>query len=207
MTRGRATGSERNPLPLPLILASGSPRRRELLSLLGYTFEVDPAGGPEEPYSGGDPGAYVRRLAEEKALEVAGRSQSTPTLVIGADTVVVLDGILLGKPADTADAERMLGLLSGRTHQVFTGVAVVERPGLGTRSAFEVTDVTFKELPKERIRRYVMTGEPMDKAGAYGIQGLGAVNIKRISGCYFNVVGLPLGLLSDLLSEWGVLPF
>lgn len=190
----------------PLILASGSPRRKDLLSLLQLEFEIDPAIGPEEPYAGRDPAEYVRQLAVAKASEVA-RRRTDPALVVGADTVVVLGGLLLGKPADEEEAKWMLRLLSGQTHQVYTGVAVVEIPGFLTRDAVEVTDVTFKALTDERIERYVRTGEPLDKAGAYGIQGLGAVNVSRIEGCYFNVVGLPLAKLADLLSEWGLEPF
>lgn len=199
---GSKPGRER----IPLILASGSPRRRELLGLLEFSFEIEPATGPEEPYAGGDPARYVERLAVAKATEVALRHRD-PALVIGADTVVVLDGQLLGKPADDEEARRMLSFLSGRTHRVYTGVAVIEAPGLFSRSAAEVTDVTFKEMSADRIARYVATGEPMDKAGAYGIQGLGAVNVARIEGCYFNVVGLPLGKLADLLAEWNLSPF
>jgi len=181
-----------------LILASASPRRRELLAQAGYSFEVYPANIPEDARPGEDPIAYVIRLAREKAQAVFAELASEPGIaVLGADTTVTLDGQILGKPADAADAARMLGLLSGRTHCVITGVALVTAKAV--EAAAEVTAVRFVTLSHAEIEAYVATGEPMDKAGAYAIQGRAARWIPRIEGCYFNVVGLPLALVSNLL--------
>lgn len=186
-----------------LILASASPRRRELLAQAGYAFEVRPAHVPEDPRPGEEPIAYVVRLAREKAEavygELAGRDGSAASglTVLGADTTVVVDGEILAKPEDAADAARMLGMLSGRTHRVITGVALATAEG--TEVAAEATAVRFVALAEEEIAAYVATGEPMDKAGAYAIQGRAAKWIPRIEGCYFNVVGLPLALVSAML--------
>jgi len=183
-----------------LILASASPRRRELLSQAGFTFEVHPADVNEDARPGEDPISYVVRLAREKAQAVFNQL-STPgpplLIVLGADTTVTLDGHILAKPEDPADAARMLRMLSGRTHRVITGVAVATEKG--TEVAAEVTGVQFLTLSDEEIAAYIATGEPMDKAGAYGIQGFAARWIPRIEGCYFNVVGLPLALVSSML--------
>jgi len=192
-----------------LVLASASPRRRELLAQAGFTFTVHPAHIPEDPLEGEDPIAYVTRLAREKA-EVVFRalsaennakqeSDSEPEalVVLGADTTVTLDDEILGKPEDAADAARMLHRLSGRTHRVITGVAVVSAQGVEV--AAEATAVRFLTLSDQEIDAYVATGEPMDKAGAYAIQGLAARWIPRIEGCYFNVVGLPLALVAAML--------
>jgi septum formation protein len=185
-----------------LVLASASPRRRELLTQAGYSFQVRPAHIPEDPHEGEDPIAYVTRLAREKAevvlRELSGRASAEEALVIlGADTTVTLDNHILGKPEDAADAARMLRMLSGRSHHVITGVAVATVEGVEV--AAEVTAVRFLTMSDEEITAYVTTGEPMDKAGAYGIQGLAARWIPRVEGCYFNVVGLPLALVSTLL--------
>jgi septum formation protein len=187
-----------------LVLASASPRRRELLAQAGFTFEVHPAHVPEEPNPGEDPIAYVTRLAREKAQAVFNQLAANPDtaaklVVLGADTTVTLDNHILGKPEDAADAARMLCLLSGRTHRVITGVAVVTADR--TEVAAEVTGVTFLTLSDEEITAYVATGEPLDKAGAYAIQGRAARWIPRIEGDYFNVVGLPLALVSTLLES------
>jgi septum formation protein len=193
-----------------LILASASPRRRELLAQAGYHFEVQPSAVPESRRPGEDAIRFATRLAREKAEEVFARRQAAPetlepAMVLGADTVVVCDGEVMGKPADPADAARMLLLLSGRTHQVVTGVAVVwgtgtrMNPGPVVQVAAELTQVTMQTLSPEEVSRYVASGEPMDKAGAYAIQGYAGRWIPRISGCYFNVVGLPLALVSSLL--------
>ena len=192
-----------------LVLASASPRRRELLAQAGFTFTVHPAHIPEDPLEGEDPIAYVTRLAREKA-EVVFRalsaennakqeSDSEPSelVVLGADTTVTLDDEILGKPEDAADAARMLHRLSGRTHRVITGVAVVSAQRVEV--AAEATAVRFLTLSDQEIDAYVATGEPMDKAGAYAIQGLAARWIPRIEGCYFNVVGLPLALVAAML--------
>ena len=185
-----------------LILASASPRRRELLTQAGYRFAVQPSSVPESRRPGEEAIRYATRLAREKAEEVFARHQPSathaPVMVLGADTVVVCDGEVLGKPADAADATRMLLLLSGCTHQVVTGVAVVW--GLGSAEvAAELTQVTMCTLSPQEISDYVASGEPMDKAGAYAIQGYAGRWIPRISGCYFNVVGLPLALVTSLL--------
>lgn len=187
-----------------LVLASASPRRRELLTQAGYTFEVRPAHIAEDPREGEDPVAYVTRLAREKAevvfRELSGNGNADDALVIlGADTTVSLDNHILGKPEDAAEASRMLRMLSGRSHHVISGVAVVTAEAVEV--AAEVTAVRFLTLSDEEIAAYVVTGEPMDKAGAYGIQGLAARWIPRIEGCYFNVVGLPLALVSTLLES------
>ena len=183
-----------------LILASASPRRRELLAQAGYLFEVQASSVDESRRSGEDAIRFATRLAREKAQEVFALRQSSgaPTLVLGADTVVVCDGEILGKPVDAADATRMLLLLSGRTHHVVTGVAVVAGAQV-VEVAAEVTQVTVRTLSPQEIAAYVAGGEPMDKAGAYAIQGYAARWIPRISGCYFNVVGLPLALVASLL--------
>jgi septum formation protein len=237
-----------------LILASASPRRRELLTQAGFTFQVHPTHIPEDPRPNEDPIAYVVRLAREKAETVFREIKSAPIVadavtqvadavtqvadellpvkgtgfspyiqsakeawalapegtlsetltdtrlvVLGADTTVTLDNQILGKPEDPADAARMLRLLSGRTHRVITGVAVVTAQR--TEVAAEVTGVTFRTLSDEEIAAYVATGEPMDKAGAYAIQGRAARFIPRIQGDYFNVVGLPIALVSTLLES------
>jgi septum formation protein len=181
----------------PLILASGSPRRRELLAQTGYRFTVDVSSIPEDRKPGEDGIRLATRLAREKAEEVFTR-YSESVLVLGADTVVICDEQLLGKPQDPADAARMLQLLQGRTHQVVTGVAVVFGKNL-VELAAEVTQVTMNTLSAQEISDYVAGGEPMDKAGAYAIQGYASRWIPRINGCYFNVVGLPLALVASLL--------
>jgi septum formation protein len=182
-----------------LILASASPRRRELLAQAGYDFDVQASSVSESRLPQEDAIRFATRLAREKAEEVFARHQ--PAIVLGADTVVVCDAEVMGKPADPADAERMLLLLSGRTHQVVTGVAVVW--GANSPPAIEVaaelTQVTMRTLSPEEVSHYVASGEPMDKAGAYAIQGYAARWIPRISGCYFNVVGLPLALVATML--------
>ena len=188
-----------------LILASASPRRRELLAQAGYRFEVQPSSVPESRRPGEDAIRFATRLAREKAEEVFARRQGAgvaeTAMVLGADTVVVCDGEVLGKPSDAADAERMLLLLSGRTHHVVTGVAVVWGSSAppAVEIAAELTQVTVQTLSPEEVSRYVASGEPMDKAGAYAIQGYAGRWIPRISGCYFNVVGLPLALVASLL--------
>jgi septum formation protein len=182
-----------------LVLASASPRRRKLLAQAGYAFVVRPAHIPEDSLPDEDPIAYVVRLAREKAEAVFRELADATAVVLGADTTVTLDGQILGKPVDDADAARMLRMLSGRTHRVITGVALATESG--TQVAAELTAVRFLTLSDEEIRGYVATGEPLDKAGAYAIQGRAARWIPRIEGCYFNVVGLPLALVSTLLES------
>ena len=173
---------------MPLILASASPRRAELLRNAAIEFGVDPALVQEQPLANEKPIDYAQRLARDKARAVFARHPDSA--VLGADTVVVVDEHLLEKPADERDAARMLRLLSGRTHEVITGVCLVA-PGFEQIEA-EITQVVFSPLSEDEIAYYVRTGEPMDKAGAYAIQGIASRWVKRIEGCYFNVVGLPV---------------
>jgi len=187
---------------MKLILASSSPRRAEVLADAGFTFEVVAARVDESRRTGEQAEAYVRRLAEAKARAVAG-GVSPPAIVIAADTVVVMDGEVLGKPASAEDAGRMLRRLSGRTHQVLTGLAVLKIPGGAARVEIETTQVTFAPLTEAEIEAYVASGEPLDKAGAYAIQGRGGRLVARVEGCYFNVVGLPLARLYRILREMG----
>lgn len=194
-----------------LVLASASPRRQELLRHAGIAFTVSPANIPEIPLTGESPRDCAERLAREKAQAVFRQQPGQP--VLGADTIVVLDAEILGKPRDEADARRMLRLLSGRTHQVITGVCLVG-PSLRTgnqklQTGFEdtrseTTLVTMTTLTDQEISGYIKTGEPMDKAGAYAIQGVASRWIPRIEGDYFNVVGLPVALVFRMLRENGV---
>ena len=192
---------------MELILASASPRRRELLGYFGLPFEVIPAQGPETPPAEADAGRTVCFLSLQKARQVA--ETHPDALVIGADTVVEIDGEILGKPHDEADAARMLRLLSGREHRVYTGVSLVRygvHPAVSSysRTCMEMTRVFFREMTDAEIGAYIATGEPMDKAGAYGYQGRAGMYVERIEGDFFNVVGLPLCLLGNMLSEAGV---
>ncbi len=181
-----------------VVLASQSPRRRELLTLIGVTHEVRPADVDETYHAGEAPRDHALRLAREKALAV----REPGAVVIGSDTIVVVDGDVLGKPTDANDAARMLRRLSGREHVVITAVAVARMGRI--ESAAEEVRVTFHPLTEERIAAYVATGEPMDKAGAYGIQGWGAVNVARVDGDYFAVMGLPLQLLIRVCERAGL---
>lgn len=181
-----------------LILASRSPRRRELLRQAGFDFDVRPSTAEETAAPGETPEEFARRAAREKALEVAA-SAPPESLVLGADTVVVADGEILGKPANASDAARMLRLLSGVTHRVITGVCIVRAPDRVEALAHETTFVTFRSLDNDELQDYLAGGEPFDKAGAYGIQGLASKFVTRVEGCYFNVVGLPVALVYELL--------
>ena len=188
---------------MKLILASASPRRRELLEMLHVeNLEIHPAKGEEKPHPELTPDALVKELASCKAAEVAAAWASPEDIVIGADTVVVLDGRVLGKPKDEADAAAMLRALSGRTHTVYTGVAV-ERGG-ERRLHAERTDVRFRALTEAEIAAYIATGEPMDKAGAYGAQGYASLFVEHLDGDFFNVMGLPLCALGKLLKDLDV---
>jgi septum formation protein len=193
-----------------LVLASASPRRRDLLAQAGYTFEVIKGSIPEDLQPGEAPIGYVLRLAREKAEAVAAspefatlvRNSGDPLLILGADTTVVApNGEILGKPEDDADAARMLRLLAGATHKVITGVALLAPKPADriTEVAAEVTWVTMLTPSEEDLARYIATGEPRGKAGAYAIQGQAARWIPRIHGCYFNVVGLPLALVASMI--------
>ena len=184
-----------------LILASASPRRKQLLEMMGLTFRVIPAAGEEHPCPEEAPDVIVKALALAKGREVASRFPQD-AIVIAADTIVWLDGKLLGKPRTEEEAVQMLRQLSGKTHEVYTGVALLSE-GEELVEA-ERTEVTFRELAEEEIRRYVASGEPMDKAGAYGAQGRGAALVSRIDGDFFNVVGLPLCRLGQMLAKKGV---
>lgn len=188
---------------MALILASKSPRRRELLAQMGLTdFEIHPAVGEELAEPGLTPPELVQALALHKAREVAEKFAQSGDLVIGADTIVVLDGQVLGKPRNEAHALEMLTALSGRAHHVYTGVAVLQ----DGRALAQVEDtaVWFRNVSQAELNRYIATGEPMDKAGAYGIQGRGGLLVSRIEGDYTNVVGLPIVRLASLLAQFGV---
>ena len=185
----------------PLVLASASPRRKQLLEMLGIPVIVRPSHIPEVHDPSEAPEAYAARLARTKAESVAAELDDPAALVLGADTTVVLDHHLLEKPADAEDALRMLRALQGRTHEVVTAIALVG--GGRTRQATDVTRVTFRPAADDYLRAYVATGEPMDKAGAYGIQGWGAALVDRIEGDFFGVMGLPLRLVLGLMEEAG----
>lgn len=188
-----------------LVLASGSPRRRELLSQAGLTFTVQEPGIREDILDGEAAADYVCRMAEEKARAVFervsghGAPAREPLLVLGADTCVLSEGKILGKPASRLQARQMLESLSGRTHQVLTGLAVVSRAGATV--AVEISQVVFNRIEAEEMQHYLDSGEPLDKAGGYGIQGYAARWIPRVEGCYFNIVGLPLARTMDLLDH------
>jgi len=196
--RGVRLGSART-ISGMLVLASHSPRRRELLTNAGIAHVVRPANVPERVLPGESPREHVERLAREKAWAVAAGAEE---IVLGADTIVVAGGLILGKPVDADDARRMLRLLSGGVHEVMTGVCL--RRGTRAVSEVEVTRVRFVPLTEGDIEGYVASGEPMDKAGAYAIQGRAGKFIDRIEGCYFNVVGLPIALVWRLLSSFNV---
>ena len=186
-----------------LILASASPRRQELLRNAGFAFRVQASDIAETPLDDETPRECAVRLAREKAMAVGQRFPND--VVLGADTIVVVDGAMLGKPENVADAARMLRLLSGRTHEVITGVCVVASTNSGKRelrAASETTVVTMAKLSEREIADYVATGEPMDKAGGYAIQGIASRWIPRIEGDYSNVVGLPVALVSKMLQEF-----
>ena len=185
-----------------LILASASPRRQELLRNAAIPFEVQPADIDETLLPGESPRDCAERLAQEKAITVS--RERPKDYVLGADTIVVVDEAILGKPRNAADAARMLRLLSGRTHEVITGVCVVDPVASGAEQASETTRVTMREISDE-IRDYIATGEPMDKAGAYAIQGIASRWIPRIEGDYSNVVGLPVALVYSMLKKRGAI--
>ena len=189
-------------MTLTVVLASASPRRHDLLGMIGIAHEVDPADIDESVHAGESPPAYAHRLARAKALAVSVRRPDA--LVIAADTTVVVDDRIFGKPEDREDACRMLRALSGRSHVVHTAVAVARDGGRLLESGVESTGVTFRALGDDEIAAYVATGEPMDKAGAYGIQGYGATIVERVDGDYFAVMGLALRRLVALLGAVGV---
>ena len=191
--------------PQGIILASASPRRSELLEQVGVRFQVIPSDTDEVLLAGETAEAHAVRLSRDKALEVARRQTIAGRWFIGSDTIVVLDGAILGKPADAAAARAMLKSLSGRHHRVVSGYAVHDRVSGRTISAAVMTKVFFKELTSREIEGYIATGEPFDKAGAYAIQGIGSFMIPRIEGSYTNVVGLPLCEVISGLEELGAI--
>jgi septum formation protein len=187
-----------------LVLASGSPRRKDILQQLGLSFRIQSSQVDEHLEQDLSPGETVMQLALQKAKAVANDCRTA--VVIGADTVVVLDGEILGKPIDERDAIRMLKKLQGKIHQVLTGIALVEvSHGILIRELtnYQQTDVWMRSLSDQKLDWYVQTGEPLDKAGAYGIQGYGAVLVEKIEGCYFNVVGLSISLLDKMVEQLG----
>ncbi|OZB91140.1 nucleoside triphosphate pyrophosphatase [Paenibacillus sp. XY044] len=189
-----------------IILASTSPRRQELIASLHIPFEIRPSHAEEHTPEDWTPQQVVEGLALRKAEAVYAslHGQKEDAVIVGSDTVVVLDNQVLGKPVDKQDAVRMLTSLQGRTHEVYTGVAVIDVMNGKTMVRHRVTSVTMKPLTERQVEAYAISGEPDDKAGAYAIQGLGSTIVERIEGCYFNVVGLPLSLLSDMLGEFGI---
>lgn len=191
-----------------MILASQSPRRIELMDEAGFTCRVIPADIDETPHEGEQPLDLVGRLAKNKALCVASEHAHAGEIVVAADTIVTIDGVILGKPADAQDAKRMLRLLSGRTHQVATGVCVARANAAGDaaepvlQNFVEVTDVTFYALDEDTIEEYAQSGEPLDKAGAYGIQGKGGrMLVEKIEGDFYNVVGLPIARVARTIRD------
>ena len=185
---------------MTVILASQSPRRRQLLGQMGFSFTVRPARGEELPHPELTPAQLVEELARQKALEVSAEAEADD-VVVAADTVVAIDGKVLGKPHDKVHAAQMLSALSGREHTVYTGVAV--KRGETLLVEHEATQVRFRPLTEREIDLYIQTGEPMDKAGSYGIQGYGALLVEGIRGDYFNVVGLPICRLGRMLAQVG----
>jgi nucleoside triphosphate pyrophosphatase len=186
---------------MSFVLASASPRRRALLRAAGLKFQARASAAEPLPGRGEPPAAFARRAARAKALNVAARERPG-TLVVGADTIVVAGREILGKPAGGEDAARMLRRLSGKTHRVVTGVCLVRAPRRVLALRHETTRVRFRKLSEGEINRYVANREPLDKAGAYGIQGLASKFVKRIEGCYFNVVGLPVPLVCEMLKPF-----
>jgi len=193
-----------------LILASGSPRRKELLARIGVPFDVMVSGIDESLGDHDHAETFALAMSREKARDIAARLQGESLhagcLVLAADTVVAREGHILGKPVDRADAERMLRLLSGSWHDVITGMTLLRADTGEAQSAAETTRVKFRELDETLIRRYLETDEPSDKAGAYAVQGFGAVLVERIVGDYYNVMGLPIQRLSGMLEEFGTEP-
>ncbi|NEZ43852.1 Maf family protein [Paenibacillus alvei] len=190
-----------------IVMASSSPRRQELVRSLGLPYVVHPSDADETVAADMLPDCIVETLALRKARAVADirRAAGEGGIVIGSDTIVVLDGKVLGKPINEEDAVQMLTSLQGNAHKVYTGVAMIDAAGKHTEVAHGVTTVHMKPWTEDQIRRYVATGEPMDKAGAYGIQGIGSTLVTHIEGCYFNVVGLPLSLVSDMLATFDII--
>jgi len=188
---------------MKVILASASPRRKELLKQMGIVFDVVPSRSEERIDPGTAPCTVAMELAFQKAMDVA-KGINEKAVIIGADTIVVMDDEILGKPKDERTAFRMLLKLQGKTHEVITGLAVIETGSGKWVKDYERTLVRMAHLSEDEINRYIETGEPMDKAGAYGIQGLGGLFVQEIHGCYYNVVGLPIHLLWKILKGMGI---
>jgi len=190
-----------------LVLASSSPRRQELISLLGLPVRIKPSGADEDTPAEWTPRQIVEELSKRKAMAVKQDLTDSPdesSIIVGSDTIVVLNGRIMGKPRDEQDAAGMLRQLAGNVHEVYTGVSCVRLSDGKTETSHRVTRVRMRPLSEEQISRYVATGEPMDKAGAYGIQEIGSVLVESIEGDYFNVVGLPVSLLAILLERFDV---
>jgi septum formation protein len=190
-------------IPPDIVLASASPRRREMLERFGIPLTVIPSDLPEEFQTGESPESHVLRLSREKALQVAQRPEVPGRWFIGSDTIVLRDQAILNKPEDAAEAMAMLSSLSGRRHQVLSGYAVFDRQTCDFEDGVVTTEVEFRELTAQQLEGYIATGEPMDKAGAYAIQGIGAFMVRRIEGSYSSVVGLPLCEVLEALEKLG----
>ncbi len=188
----------------PLILASASPRRAQLLRQAGIPFRRVVSNVGEENSSASDPSQHVLELSQRKARDVARKVKQG--IVLGADTVVVIDGQILGKPKDSQEAKKMLSQLSGKTHRVFTGLTLVDAQTEHSLSQVVSTKVTMRQLSQAEIEQYVASGEPLDRAGAYAIQGRGATLAEQVEGCFYNVVGLPLARLVQMLEQMGFSP-
>lgn len=191
-----------------LVLASSSPRRQELITLLGLPVQILPSRAEENTPEHWSPSQIVEGLAERKALAVIkehSENLELSSIVIGSDTIVVLNGKVMGKPRDVQEAEQMLQELSGKVHEVYTGISCIRVSDAKAVTTHGVTKVRMRSLSKDQISRYVATGEPMDKAGSYGIQELGSLLVESIEGCYFNVVGLPVSLLAVQLEQFDLL--
>ncbi|MEI8389472.1 MAG: Maf family protein [bacterium] len=186
-----------------IILASASPRRKELLELIGLEFEIIPSCIDENVENKPFSTKLIENLAVEKAGDIANKI-TIPAIIIGSDTVVIIDNKILGKPKDKKDAFNMLKMLSNNTHQVISAIAVIDTETGKTMKDSVISNVSFKELSDEEINAYIETGEPMDKAGAYAIQGLASMFVKSINGCYSNIVGISVFKLTEMLKEFGV---
>lgn len=189
----------------PIILASGSPRRRELLLQAGLKFEVEPSSYKEEMGLDMEPEDLAKYLSQKKAIEVAKKHKDS--IIIGADTFIVFEGELIGKPKTKEEAKEMLKKLSGKAHSVITGFTIIDTGLNKTVSDFAETKLFFRDISDEEINSYVETGEPLDKAGAYAIQGLGGIFVQRIEGDYYNIVGLPLSKVVERLKDFGISVF
>jgi len=190
-----------------LVLASASPRRQELIALLGLPYQIIPSLAEEDTPDEWSPVQIVEGLSLRKALAVKEqltKPSDESSIIVGSDTIVVLNGIVMGKPNDEQEAGRMLEQLAGKTHEVYTGVSCVRVRDGKTVTAHRTTKVRMRSLTSEQISRYVATGEPLDKAGAYGIQEIGSLLVDSIEGCYYNVVGLPISLLANMLESFEI---